>query len=271
MHFDGNKRNQFQTINFSSSFPDKFGQLGIELVLVVFKVLPCPILVLFLRAVNGLEYGEALCCPTELGGRYKQLARMILDPFIDLAHGVFAGKTLGGEKQFFLEHFSHHLFAGSKPFLKGRVARHFGCELDDFGFRRDHCCDFESIDFASARRKLYGVDLEFLDAFEALLDVLVDFLHILAVAKEFEQVVIAEEVESREVLPLSFEELVKDLLAFIQLATHIRQILEEAFDAECAFDVLVLEDAVHVVGKSLVHCLELADISEQLLLAFLLL
>ena len=65
-----------------------------------------------------------------------------------------------------------------------------------------------------------AVDLQFLDTFEAFLDVLVDFTWILRITQNLKQIIIWEEIESREFLSVSLEQLEQDLLALIEFFAH---------------------------------------------------
>ena len=62
-----------------------------------------------------------------------------------------------------------------------------------------------------------------MDAGEAFVDVLLDLLRVTLLAKDLQQVVVGQEVETREALALRLQVLVQALLDLLQLVVHVRQ------------------------------------------------
>ena len=69
-------------------------------------------------------------------------------------------------------------------------------------------------------------DVERLDVVEALVEVPLHRLRVLGLAEDLEQVVVAEEVEAREDLPLRLEVHVQRLLDLLQLGVHVVQFFQ---------------------------------------------
>lgn len=67
-----------------------------------------------------------------------------------------------------------------------------------------------------------------LDVVEALLQVGLHGLRVLSLAQDLQHVIVGQEVESREDLPLSFQIHVQSLLDLLQLDAHLCQLLQQA-------------------------------------------
>ena len=69
-------------------------------------------------------------------------------------------------------------------------------------------------------------DVERLDVVEALVEVPLHRLRVLGLAEDLEQVVVAEEVEAREDLPLRLEVHVERLLDLLQFGVHVVELFQ---------------------------------------------
>ena len=106
--------------------------------------------------------------------------------------------------------------------------------------------------------------LEFLDALKALLDVFVDLARVPAVAEQFEEVVIGQEVEPGEGPSLGLEQAVEDLLTFVEALRYVVKVVVEVFDEQGDEDIGVVVNAVHVGTDPAVEDVELVNIADEL-------
>jgi hypothetical protein len=112
-----------------------------------------------------------------------------------------------------------------KPALDTDLTRHFLGQVEPFSIRGINASDFELFLLPATASLLNLLEFQAFNAFEAFLDVFIDTTGVLGIAQKFEQVVILNEVEAGELFSLSFQQLEKDLLGFVQLTAHIVEIL----------------------------------------------
>lgn len=133
---------------------------------------------------------------------------MLLHPLLNPAHTLLSTDACTSHLKFLLQHIPHRTLTSLQPLLELLITRHFGEELHGLTLGRAHRRHLEHVDLSTSAGDGEREDFELLDTLEALLDVLVDLVHVLGVSQQLEEVVIAEEIEAGEVLSLSLEELV---------------------------------------------------------------
>ena len=93
---------------------------------------------------------------------------------------------------------------------------------------------------------------------------LVDFTRVSAVAKQFEEIIIGQEVEPREGSSLGLQQTVQHLLTFVKSLRDVIEVIVEVVDQQSHKDVGVVVDTVHVGTDPAVQNVEFVDVTDQL-------
>eukprot|EP00962_Isochrysis_galbana_P028268 scaffold8907_cov105-Isochrysis_galbana.AAC.5 len=107
--------------------------------------------------------------------------------------------------------------------------------------------------------------LERLDRLEALAHVRLHRLRVARLAEDLEQVVVGQEIEAREGLPLRLEVLVERLLDAVELLVHHVEAIENAWRGAASQRGGRLAQRPHCAAEGVVHVVEHAALGRQLL------
>lgn len=84
-----------------------------------------------------------------------------------------------------------------------------------------------------------------LDIIKTLLQMRLHSLRILGLTQNLQKVIIGQEVEAREDLPLGFQVHIQRLLDFLQLAVHLVGLFQESLMVSATQSILCFEQASH--------------------------
>jgi hypothetical protein len=91
-------------------------------------------------------------------------------------------------------------------------------------------------------------DIEGVHALEHLSDVLKDWLRVFGLANDFQKILVRQEVESRELRSLGFQELLQILLNILELFIQFVEVLKEVlFLSECSLAISVFANPLHLI------------------------
>jgi len=127
------------------------------------------------------------------------------------------------------------------------------------GFDLDHFLVFSDqvgnlIDSGVASSGL--LDLESVDTFEHLRDVLKNGFRILGLANDLQEIIIGQEIESRELSSLGFQELVQVLLDLLKFLVEVIEEVQEALHNQALLTVFNLGNSLHFCLEDLIVPLE---------------
>ena len=135
-------------------------------------------------------------------------------------HDVQAAAALHSSLEQLVKGDPHNLFQFSEPILNFNGDLDRLGELDIFASRGDHRFDLS----------VFLVEFDLVDAAKELLQVSLDHQGILSLTQNLKQVIVTDEVESRELLTLLLEVVIQSLLAHVKLVKDQLQGVFESLD-----------------------------------------
>mmetsp|Transcript_14484 Transcript_14484/g.50938 ORF Transcript_14484/g.50938 Transcript_14484/m.50938 type:complete len:237 (+) Transcript_14484:8216-8926(+) len=186
MHLDGDQSHELRALHLRQGLADHVAQVADVLALAP----PDHSQRVLLLLLHLLQRARALGRPLDLARGDEKLARKLLDPLVlSRFRGHVHVVALDENRP---QRHDHGFLAGAQPDLDGALEL-YGCnELDLLRIRSNEPNGLPTPVLG------WRLQLQILDALEALLDVFLHQLRVPGLAQNLEQVVVGQEVEARE-------------------------------------------------------------------------